>query len=123
MAVLLVLALLVLAPLAPRALVSRPMLRPVSRPRLRAPQWAPQWAPLLIRSSCGVRALRATLVIALVAIAHQHAIFVNISGEIVKGRGTAQKLDTGLPFAWPTVIRDVIAELTRGLYLRRSKPP
>jgi len=58
-AVLLVLALLVLAPLAPRALVSRPMLRPVSRPRLRAPQWAPQWAPLLIRSSCGVRALRA----------------------------------------------------------------
>ena len=60
MAVLLVLALLVLAPLAPRALVSRPMLRPVSRPRLRAPQWAPQWAPLLIRSSCGVRALRAT---------------------------------------------------------------
>ena len=54
--VLLVLALLVLAPLAPRALVSRPMLRPVSRPRLRAPQWAPQWAPLLIRSSCGVRA-------------------------------------------------------------------
>ena len=56
MAVLLVLALLVLAPLAPRALVSRPMLRPVSRPRLRAPQWAPQWAPLLIRSSCGVRA-------------------------------------------------------------------
>ena len=94
MAVLLVLALLVLAPLAPRALVSRPMLRPVSRPRLRAPQWAPQWAPLLIRSSCGggTRAAR-------------HA------------------LDTGLPFAWPTVIRDVIAELTRGLYLRRSKPP
>ena len=35
MAVLLVLALLVLAPLAPRALVSRPMVRPVSRPRLR----------------------------------------------------------------------------------------
>ena len=52
MAVLLVLALLVLAPLAPRALVSRPMLRPVSRPRLRAcprlraPLWAPLWAPL-----------------------------------------------------------------------------
>ena len=33
MAVLLVLALLVLAPLAPRAFVSRPMLRPVSCPR------------------------------------------------------------------------------------------
>ena len=84
MAVLLVLALLVLAPLAPRALVSRPMLRPVSRPRLRVSRpllRAPQWAPLLIRSSCGggTRAAR-------------HA------------------LDTGLPFAWPTVIRDVMGD-------------
>ena len=55
------LALLVLAPLAPRALVSRPMLRPVSRPRLRVSRprsRAPQWAPLLIRSSCGVAAPR-----------------------------------------------------------------
>ena len=58
MAVLLVLALLVLAPLAPRAFVSRPMLRPVSRPRLRVcprPRLrAPPWAPLQL----GLRAAR-----------------------------------------------------------------
>ena len=90
MAVLLVLALLVLAPLAPRALVSRPMLRPVSRPRLRAPQWAPQWAPLLIRSSCGVGALRATPRDCARPNNNDHRgheYLVNL----VRGRGNAQK--------------------------------